>query len=114
MRKNIFNVDAAAAVDYDDEPLNEHYKLNDEREYIRGKFNGQEEVMNLKTILANNIDTYLNDCRFLISEKIIRSIPDHNYHVKYFEKLTEWEILEYRFLLEKDVAKGIYALNQVK
>ena len=114
-RRNILNVD----VDNDDddgfvEPTNEQYKMNEEREYIRRKFNDQEEIMNLKAILANNIDAYLRDCRYLISEKLIHTIPEHDYHVRDFEKLTEWEILEYRYLLEKDVEKGIYALNQVK
>ena len=51
------------------------------------------------------MDTYLHDCRYLISEKIQKAIPDHTYHRKKFERVSEWEILEYRFMLEKDIER---------
>lgn len=68
----------------------------------------------LNSILANNMDKYLRDCRFLVSEKIIKAIPEHKYHRKKFERISDWEIIEYRYLLEKDIEKGIHALNQVR
>ena len=114
-RNNISYDDKVDADDDDETQPDLIEALNLERYYIQGKFYDQEEeIKNLKAILADNVDTYLNDCRHLISEKIKNIIPKHDYHIKNFEKLTEWEILEYRYLMETDVEKGVYALNQVK
>ena len=94
-------------------------KMVEERENILKLSNQHQKEENgkypfyLNSVLAADMESYLHDCRHLVSEKIIKRIPDHKYHRKEFEKVNDWEILEYRYLLEKDIEKGIHALNQV-
>ena len=96
----------------------ENMMIRDERENIlklsNDQMNNGKYPFYLNSILANNMDTYLQDCRYLISEKIQKVIPDHTFHRKRFERISEWEILEYRYMLEKDIERGIHALNQVR